>query len=72
MCLGMSLLLGLGRKYASVRRNPYELDLLSGSSALRGNKFLREVQLLLRKCKIREKIDMKVFGLISVASGYWF
>lgn len=38
--LGVSLMLGLGRKYASERRNPYELDLLSGSSALRGNKFL--------------------------------
>lgn len=40
MYLGMSLMLGLGRKYASLRRNPYERDLMSGGSALRGNKFL--------------------------------
>lgn len=40
MYLGMSLMLGLGRKYASVRRNPYEQDLMSGNFTLRGNKFL--------------------------------
>lgn len=49
MYLGMSLMLSLGRKYESLRRNPYRWDLMSVGATLRERIFLGLVELSKKK-----------------------